>query len=459
MNPAYTIAPRVRGARPPARKAQLSPSGRDNLIRAIMRQRKPQAAAERAPAPRAHAASDGAQSPHASGGASGAASPSALADEAVDAGPHASMGAVRKNFAHGDHLQEERGGKAEATVWPYGEAIAGAVETGDSEAGSLIHRLGQYHQHDQKDPKGSQAFAPHAGQHETRFYDDNAWLGLNLMSEFEKTHNARFFAEAKAIFAFVRTGLQNQKGNHKKGKRHRAAGDQGVKWDEDPHSTSENVASSAPAAELALRLYLATSDKQSKDAREYLAFAKGVEQFLKKMELQTGGDAHLYKDHEGHDPNQKVSPDAVFAYNQGAPIGLHLMLYQTTRGKDPAAAQSYWQLAKEHADASLQKLGAHRLLGQEPFFVAVYFRNLLAFEKVGHDDPNQPAAHAILQQAAAALDEYLVMVQKLYDPKTGLFDRKGFGEDHQTGKTTLLSQSSLVELFGLHKQFEAALGA
>ena len=109
----------------------------------------------------------------------------------------------------------------------------------------------------------------------------------------------------------------------------------------------------------------------------------------------------LYADHvDRHGVNA-----ALWTYNQGAPVGAHLLLHLAT-GDETALAQ-----ARATAAASLRRFGPDRTWRHPPVFNAVWFRNLLALD----------AARSVSTASAAALDVYLTRAWREGRDEDGLF--------------------------------------
>ena len=179
-----------------------------------------------------------------------------------------------------------------------------------------------------------------------RYYDDNAWIGLCFAQLHLQTGEARWLRRARKVFRFVREGQDP---------------DGGVRWVEGRRA--RHTCSAAPAAQLALRLHLADGDRAS------LAFAERTLAWLDATLRRRGG---LYADHV--DARGRVDP-ALWTYNQGAPVGAHVLLHVAT-GDDGRARAG----AARRRRASLARFDADRTWRHAPVFNAVWFRNMLALD-------------------------------------------------------------------------------
>lgn len=89
-----------------------------------------------------------------------------------------------------------------------------------------------------------------------RLYDDNVWIGLDMIDLYLLTGDNKIFTRANIVWKYLLTGM---------------AEDGGVYWRELPEkSTSKHACSSAPTAVMATKMYLATGDV------EYLDKAKKI---------------------------------------------------------------------------------------------------------------------------------------------------------------------------------------
>jgi predicted alpha-1,6-mannanase (GH76 family) len=114
-----------------------------------------------------------------------------------------------------------------------------------------------------------------------------------------------------------------------------------------------------------------------------------------------------------------------WSYNQGTAIGAYVLLYRLTG--DRAALLR----AQELAGSSLDYFDRDPRGAEPPFFLAIFFRNLLALADVDHD----PRYRAETQAYADAI------WRDLRDPQTGLFSFRGAQPE------TLLEQAAVVQLY------------
>ena len=193
-----------------------------------------------------------------------------------------------------------------------------------------------------------------------KYYDDNDWVGIELVRLYKLTHNATALAEAEQVMAFEMAGWDTNPELGCPG---------GIPFSNSVENTDRNTVTTAPAAELAVQLYRVTGNQQ------YLAFAEMAYGWVRNCLLQPSG---LYADHlDSHG----VAEITLWSYNQGTMIGAGALLYQATGNA------SYLAQARQTASASLSYFNGEILGSEIPFFPAVYFRNLLYLDSITHDPP------------------------------------------------------------------------
>jgi hypothetical protein len=214
--------------------------------------------------------------------------------------------------------------------------------------------------------------APPAGPGGTKYYDDNDWVGIELMRIYKLKHDPAVLGSAEAIIAFEMAGWQTNPQLPCPG---------GIPFSNNAENTDRNTVTSAPAAELALQLYRATGNA------EYLRFAEMAYLWVRSCLLQPNG---LYADHINA---RGVVEPMLWSYGQGTMIGAGTLLYQATGNA------GYLYQARQTAAAALAYFTPERLGGEIPFFPSVYFRNILYLDSVTHDPPGAKLAQAYVDYA------------------------------------------------------------
>jgi glycosyl hydrolase family 76 len=194
--------------------------------------------------------------------------------------------------------------------------------------------------------------------HQPTYYDDNAWVGLNFMQEYDLTGQQTDLTRAEGIFQFVVNGWDT---------RTTVACPGGVFW-EDVANSTRNTISNAPNAQVGLEIYQATHDPY------YLTWATRMYDWVRGCLMNSNG---MYDDHLGDSGSVNT---ALWSYNQGTMIGAGTLLYEIT------GDQNYLQQAEQTAAASVSYYGSDGNLYHQPdVFNAIFFRNLFALAKIDHD--------------------------------------------------------------------------
>jgi hypothetical protein len=202
--------------------------------------------------------------------------------------------------------------------------------------------------------------APPEGPGGAKYYDDNAWIGIELARMYELTHNSAVLGSAEGIMAFEMAGWDTEPGIACPG---------GIPFSNSVENTERNTVTDGPTAELGVQLYRLTGNAQ------YLQFAEMAYEWVRNCLTQPNG---LYADHiKSHGSIEATE----WSYNQGTMIGAGTLLYQATGNS------AYLFQARQTAKAALVYFTPERLGSENPFFVSVYFRNVLYLDSVTHDPP------------------------------------------------------------------------
>jgi hypothetical protein len=286
-----------------------------------------------------------------------------------------------------------------ACLWQFSNATAGTVflygtSNGSRYSGDVEARetgLARYADPSEVSPTGAwqlppyqSGVAPPAGPGGALYYDDNAWVGLNLVHEYLLTSNGTYLTQAESEFGFVFSGWDTSTADAFPG---------GVFW-EDVGGSQRNVAANGAGAELGLELYLHTGDQS------YLNSATMMYQWVYSWLRTSSG---LYNDHM--DPNGNVNT-TIWSYNQGVMAGAGVLLYQAT------GDSTYLAQANATAAAAVSYFGTGpTLINQGTAFNAIFFRNLLFLNQVA---PNPEYA-----SEASSFASYMWTQRQ---PETGLFN-------------------------------------
>jgi hypothetical protein len=249
------------------------------------------------------------------------------------------------------------------------------------------------------------AVAPPLGTGGPKYYDDNAWVALQLLRLYGGRPAPWMVVRAQELFTLISNAWDSDPS-------HPCAG--GVPFSSAPDNTDRNTVTTAPTAELAVQLYRLTHDGS------YLRWARRMYDWVRTCLLQPTG---LYADHIRYDGTIDQTP---WSYNQGTMIGAAVMLYQATGDRDFLAQ------AEATAHTAVAYFTEQPLQAEPRFFVAVYLRNLLLLDSLRPDPSYRGAASGYASWAWKSVRQQ----------NTGLFvfDPSSF---------QLLDQASMVEIYAL----------
>jgi hypothetical protein len=214
--------------------------------------------------------------------------------------------------------------------------------------------------------------APPTGPGGTKYYDDNDWVGIELVRIYRMTRDPAVLAQAEALMAFEMAGWQPDATQGCPG---------GIPFSNLSENTDRNTITTAPAAELALQLYRTTRNQA------YLGFALQAYNWVRTCLLLP---SNMYADHLNR---RGIVEPHLYSYTQGVMIGAGTLLYQATGNSE------YLYQARQTAAAALAYFTPERLGVENPFFPSVYFRNLLYLDSVSHDPPGNRIAQAYVDYA------------------------------------------------------------
>lgn len=157
-----------------------------------------------------------------------------------------------------------------------------------------------------------EAYAVYPGEGDERYYDDNIWIGIDMVDLYVLTGDAKYLDRAELVWKFVLSGTDDIMNG-------------GVYWKEG--QKTKHTCSTAPAAVLGAKLYQATGKQQ------YLDQSENYYQWVKET-LQDPSD-NLYWDSAGladeNNPDSGIEIDTPkYIYNSGQPIQAAALLYEIT---------------------------------------------------------------------------------------------------------------------------------
>lgn len=157
--------------------------------------------------------------------------------------------------------------------------------------------------------EGIWAYAVYPASGNQRFYDDNVWIGLDMIDLYNITNNAGHLDKAVKVWQYLQKGTDNSAGG-------------GIYWREIPPTSSKHTCSTAPGAVLAAKLYLTTGEDK------YLQNAITLYEWLKNT-LQDPSD-YLYWDNVKEENGQIIIEKNKYTYNSGQPMQAAVLLYKIT---------------------------------------------------------------------------------------------------------------------------------
>lgn len=293
--------------------------------------------------------------------------------------------------------KEELGASSSSFLWPFSQALAATVSVAHFKGRlsqllptlrSQLGALQQYLTNAVPTAVASQEALqslPHynatvaaLGAGGTAFYDDNDWVGIELVRLYQLTHEEAPLALAEQIMTFEMTGWDASASAPCPG---------GIPHSDAPNAENRSTISTAPAAELAVMLYRITH------IESYLGFARDAYAWVRSCLLEPQG---LYADHIEGDGER--DPE-LWSYTQGVMIGAGALLYEVT------GEAHYLEEAAASAQAAQAYFTLERLAVENPFFVSVYLRNLLYFDALEHSEAGTLVAKEYLRWAWGSLRE------------------------------------------------------
>lgn len=264
-----------------------------------------------------------------------------------------------------------------------------------------------------------------------RFYDDNVWVGIDLIELYDQTKNERYLNKAKAVWRFIMSGKDDKLGG-------------GIYWKErwgTDERPSKNTCSNAPVAVFGMKLYKTTGDET------YRATAAEIYNWTKKN-LQDPSDK-LYWD------NKKVDDGEVeknkFSYNVGQMLQAAVLLYNSY--KEEAGAEHYLNDAREMAqaaynhyfydyttsDGSVIKM----LEAGDLWFHSIMFRGFAEFYNAELDMSDEKNAKTYIDAFRSTLNHAWIYAR---DPQTHLFNMDLSGQKKDETKDLRMG-GAMVEMY------------
>ena len=279
---------------------------------------------------------------------------------------------------------------------------------------------------------GPEGYAVFPGGGDERFYDDNVWIGLDMVDLYMLTDDSKYLDRAKLVWNFVLSGTNSLMGG-------------GIHWKEG--DKGKNTCSTAPAAVLGAKLYQATNEQA------YLDRAKEFYHWVKDR-LQDPEDKLYWDNIKLSDPNNPGSSVIIdktkYTYNAGQPIQAAVLLYEIT------GDNQYLIEAKATADAAYKrwfKPYYSSALGEEigmwtdnnVWFNAILLRGYIELCRIDKNEKYVQAYRKIMQHAWMSIAR---------DPQTNLLNNDLKATTPRT-EWGILYQGACVEMLARLADYEA----
>lgn len=263
-----------------------------------------------------------------------------------------------------------------------------------------------YYDNSREPPAFSSYLAPPAGWVSDRYYDDNVWLGVELMRAWQETGDELVLTRANEIFDYLVSGWDTEDSNSG-----------GIYWIESDSNRDRNTVTTGTAALLGLMLH----DALPEGDRAVYVLDWAARMYAWVYENLEDGEG-LFWDH--------IRPDGtidhgLYAYNQGSMIGANLGFYALT------GETIFLDRAERTTRAALALHDSRWVDEQEISFNAIFFSFLLRLDDVRPDPVYRERLLAYAEQ----------VWEHNRDPETGLATT--------SQPLTLLDQAAMVRIFAL----------
>ena len=301
-----------------------------------------------------------------------------------------------------------------AFLWPMTQVFGSATDmasltpplVSSADVRTVTDALAAYRDDSREPPGFSSYLAPPVGWLSDRYYDDNVWLGVELMRSWNVTRDPDALEYADEIFSFLISGWDTE-----------SADEGGIYWIESDSNHDRNTVTTGTAALLGLMLH----DSLADEARSVEVLDWSARMYAWVYEYLSD-DNGLFWDHVRDDGSIDY---AVYSYNQGAMIGANLWFYRLT------GDTLFLDRATRTAQAVLALEDGRWFDSQEIAFNAIFFHYLLDLDEI---QPDPAYREALLRYA-----DYIWNDRR--DPESGLATT--------SAPLTLLDQAAMVRLMAL----------
>ena len=333
----------------------------------------------------------------------------------------------RQGNSFHEHDPLRPGDRPDATLWPYTGAVSalnalaklpGKKDAVEPALRSALDGLDAYQDRSSL-PAGYDSYPVSSGGGQ-KYYDDNAWVGLELIRAYNQLGDPAYREKAAETFQFVISGWSDALGG-------------GIYWRERDMST-KNTCSNGPAALLALKLFQATGQPY------YLDWAQRLLDWLKRLISPADG---VYWDNI---KSNGTIDRCTYTYNTGTVLHANVLLHKMTGLIDPLDEARRLAQASLDYFASRRDASDVRLFPQTPWFNAVLARGYAALAGV---DPQSG------QACLTVLQGYLDYAWQTARGQDELLSPDASGKDRDDPHRWLLDQAGWVEMYALAASHEA----
>lgn len=267
------------------------------------------------------------------------------------------------------------------------------------------------------------AYACWPGSGNDRYYDDNAWVGLDMIDMYNLTGDQKYLTQAKYVWDYLMMGTDSYAGG-------------GINWKQQPASTGKNTCSTAPGAVLGAKLYIATHEQG------YLDKTIELYDWLVNI-MQDPGDKLFYDNVKENGSGGLTINKGKLPYNAGQPMQAAVLLYNITGDQkylDNAkaiAASSHRTWSTPFTSYAMDEtFNIFKVEQSNVWFTSIMFRGFFELYKVTGDRTYLDDMEKSLQHAWL----------KNRDAGSGLMNNDPRGGGSQTS-WNILNQGAYVEMY------------
>lgn len=316
----------------------------------------------------------------------------------------------------------------DAVVWGQGAGLSAYVAVRDasldteyeSQWTDLTDRMFESINRFITSDNGISAYAVYPANGNDRYFDDNVWIGLDMVELYNQTGEQRFLDKAIMVWDYLMTGYDDTCGG-------------GIHWQElNTPSVTKHTCSTAPTAVLGCMLYQITNEER------YKSTAIGLYNWLITY-LQDPTD-HLFWDNINPD---MVVEESKYSYNSGQPMLAACLLYQITNDTDylEEARQIAYSAHRKWFESyysSVLKENISMLIDNHAWFSAVMFRGFVELYKIDPSTQEYIDAYADTMIHAWLSD--------CRNQSTNLLNYDSFKGDQSQTSWEILHEAACVEM-------------